>query len=148
MNAIEQFFLPPQASTHAKNVDDIFMFITYLGIFFFIVVAAAALWFPVRFKRRSANDKTPHFTHNLALEIIWSVIPLALVMVIFFWAFHAYMVGAVPPNDSLEVQAIAKKWSWTFEYPAAGFDIQKSAYFSVTTCVPLRVTLRGLSASP
>jgi len=117
MKWLQELFLPPQASTHAKNVDDIFLFVTVLSIVFFIIVAFCALWFPVIYKRRSANDRTPHWTHNLSLEIFWSVIPLALVMVIFFWGFHAYMVGQVAPNDSLEIQATAKKWSWTFEYP-------------------------------
>lgn len=117
MKWLQELFLPPQASTHAKNVDDIFLFTTVLSIVFFLIVAFGAIYFPIHYKRRSANDKTPHFTHNLTLEIVWSVIPLVLVMVIFFWGFHAYMVGTVAPNDSLEVQAIAKKWSWTFEYP-------------------------------
>jgi cytochrome c oxidase subunit II len=117
MKWLQELFLPPQASTHAKNVDDIFLFTTVLSIVFFIIIAVAAIYFPILYKRRSAADKTPHFTHNLVLEIVWSVIPLFLVMIIFFWGFHAYMVGTVAPNDSLEIQAVAKKWIWQFEYP-------------------------------
>jgi cytochrome c oxidase subunit 2 len=117
MGFLERLFLPPQASTHAKVVDDVFIFVTWVNIIFFLIVAAAAVWFCIKYKRRGPNDRTPHVTHNLMLELVWSIIPLFIVMVIFFWGFQTYMVARIAPNDSFEIQATAKKWLWAFEYP-------------------------------
>ncbi len=117
MSFLERMFLPPQASTHAKIVDDVFMFVTWVNIVFFLIVTGAAIWFSIKYKRRGPNDRTPHVTHNLTLELVWSIIPLFIVMIIFFWGFQTYMVARIAPNDSFEVQATAKKWLWAFEYP-------------------------------
>lgn len=117
MNFIEQMFLPPRSSSHAANVDDLFMFCTYLSLIFFAIVAGAAIYFSWKYRRKSENDKTPHHEHNLALEIIWSVIPLVLVMIVFFWGLSDYLVARVAPNDSFEIQVTAKKWLWEFQYP-------------------------------
>jgi len=114
---LQNLFLPPQASTHAKAVDDVFIFVTWVNIVFFLIVTFAAVYFSIKYKRRHANERTPHVTHNLKLELFWSIIPLFIVMIIFFWGFQSYMVGRVAPNDSFEVQATAKKWLWAFEYP-------------------------------
>jgi cytochrome c oxidase subunit II len=60
---------------------------------------------------------TPHITHNTTLEIVWSVLPLLLCGVIFFWGLDGWMKYAVAPGESMEIQITAKKWIWTFEYP-------------------------------
>jgi cytochrome c oxidase subunit II len=60
---------------------------------------------------------TPHITHNTTLEIVWSVLPLLLCIVIFFWGTTDWLKYAVAPGESMEIQITAKKWIWTFEYP-------------------------------
>ena len=122
---IERMFLPPRSSSHAANVDNLFMFCTYLSLIFFAIVAGAAIYFAWKYRRKSENDKTPHVDHNLTLEIVWSVIPLVLVMIVFFWGLTDYLVARVPPNDSFEVQVTAKKWLWEFQYPDGTKSINK-----------------------
>ena len=51
------------------------------------------------------------------LEIVWSVIPLFILIGIFFWGFHGYVVAQIAPANSIEIQVTAKKWVWQFEYP-------------------------------
>jgi cytochrome c oxidase subunit 2 len=116
MNWFKSLFLPAAASEHARSVDDLFMFIVFLSIFFFVLISGLIFVFVAKYKRRTANDFTPHIAHNTQLEIIWSVIPLALVTVLFFWGFKTYMQASVAPNESIEIQVTAKKWLWSFEY--------------------------------
>jgi cytochrome c oxidase subunit 2 len=117
MNWFERFLLPKAASTHASDVDGLFMFIIYLTIFFFLFNGALALYAARRWRRRSAADVTPHTTHNTRLELLWSIIPLLVVMMIFFWGFKGYVSAAIAPNDAIEIVVTAKKWVWQFEYP-------------------------------
>lgn len=116
MNWLHSFLLPRQGSAHAAEVDSLFMFLVYLSIFFFMLVAGLALWSVWRYRRKPGR-KTPHVTDHLGLELTWSIIPLIIVIGVFFWGFHGYMQASIAPNESLEITVTAKKWVWQFEYP-------------------------------
>ncbi len=117
MNWFREWLLGPQGSTHAQSVDDLYVFITLLTIFFFFF-NGGLIWYAVRkWRRRSAKEVTPHITHDTRLELIWSVIPLIVVMGIFLWGFNSYVKAWVAPNDAIEIVATGKKWVWQFEYP-------------------------------
>ena len=57
-------------------------------------------------------------THNIKLEVIWTVIPTFIVMIIFVWGFKEYLVmrTSVVPN-ALEIYVKGKSWFWEFTYP-------------------------------
>jgi cytochrome c oxidase subunit II len=117
MDALTRLFLPTQASTLAPDIDAAFMFILFLNVVFFLLIAGLTILFAYNFKRKSAADKTSHITHNMTLELIWSIGPLLILTVVFFWGFNDYMLARTPPGESMEIQVTAKKWNWTFEYP-------------------------------
>jgi cytochrome c oxidase subunit II len=117
MNWFREFMLPKAAATHAGDVDGLYMFIVYLTIFFFFFNGALILYAVKRWRRRSDKEITPHITHDTRLELIWSLIPLAVVMGIFLWGFSGYVKAWVPPNDSIEIVVTGQKWNWQFEYP-------------------------------
>ena len=98
MNWFRDFILPRQASTNAAGYDTLFMFITGLAIFFFVIVAGMLALFVLRYRRRGPDEVTPHMTHNFSLELVWSIVPLLLVIVIFFWGFHGFMTAADRPG--------------------------------------------------
>ena len=117
MNWFRELLLPLEASTTARDIDNLYIFITLLSVFFFVLVGGLALLFASKYRRRGPNDVTPHITHNLKLEIIWSVVPLLICIVVFFWGYRGYLRANVPPGEAMEIQVSAKKWIWTFEYP-------------------------------
>ena len=117
MNWFQNWMLPKAAATHAGDVDGLYMFIVYLTIFFFFFNGALILYAVRRWRRRSKGEITPHITHDTRLELIWSLIPLVVVMGIFFVGFHGYVKAWVAPNDSIEIVVTGKKWVWQFEYP-------------------------------
>ena len=117
MSWLRSIMLPAQGTQYAGRVDDLYMFITFVSLFFFLLVTGLLGFFIVRYRRRGPNDVTPDITHNFKLEVAWTVIPLLLVMVIFFWGFHGYLDATVPPAGALEIQVTARRWVWQFEYP-------------------------------
>ena len=117
MNWFRDFLLPRGAATHAGDVDGLFMFIIYLTIFFFFFNGALIIYAVRKWKRRSDKEVTPHITHDTRMELIWSLIPLVVVMMIFFWGFNGYVKAWVAPNDAIEIVVTGKKWVWQFEYP-------------------------------
>jgi cytochrome c oxidase subunit 2 len=53
----------------------------------------------------------------MMLEVAWSVIPLFILIIIFFWGFNDYVRAQIAPANAIEIQVKAKKWVWEFEYP-------------------------------
>ncbi len=117
MNWLRDWMLPSQASAYGRDYDFMYMSLVAFSAFFFLLVAGLLFFFVVRYRRKPNDGPTPHITHNLTLELVWSIIPLMLVIGIFFWGFHGYMNASVAPGDALEIQVTGKKWLWTFEYP-------------------------------
>jgi cytochrome c oxidase subunit 2 len=116
----ESFWLPPQASTTAGDYDQLFYFILYLCLAFFLVIVALTVVFAIRYRKRSEEQKTSPIHGNNRLELAWSVIPLILLAVLFFWGFRTWMDTNVPPADAITIRVRAAQWSWAFDYPEHG----------------------------
>jgi len=114
------FWLPPSASITTKYVDDLFYFILYLSLFFFVLVIATMIIFVVKYRKRSDHQRTSPIEGNRSLEIAWSLIPTVLLVVICVWGFRGFMGLSVPPRDAIEIRVSAQKWSWSFTYPLDG----------------------------
>jgi cytochrome c oxidase subunit 2 len=106
-----------QGWDYAREVDEIYMFIVYVSIVLYAIIAFGTGYFVYKYRRRRPNEDTPDITHNTALEIVWTVIPTIPLVIMAFWGFTTYMQARVPPADALEIKVIAKKWSWDFTYP-------------------------------
>jgi cytochrome c oxidase subunit 2 len=109
-------WVPEVASSFAGKVDGVLWFITILSLVFFVLITILLVYFSFKYKRRTENDETPHITGNETLEIIWTIIPSALLMVIFVYAFIVYKEMRTPPADAVEVNVTAKQWLWVFNY--------------------------------
>ncbi|MCW5980350.1 MAG: cytochrome c oxidase subunit II [Bryobacteraceae bacterium] len=117
MNWLRSIILPAEGSAYARQVDDLYIAIIVICAFFFVLIAGLLSYFVWRYRRRGPDDVTPHISHNLKLELLWSIVPLIILTVLFFWGFNSYMVARVAPGEALEIQVTGKKWLWQFEYP-------------------------------
>jgi cytochrome c oxidase subunit 2 len=108
--------LPPAGSEFAKEVDTVFLGIYWLSVVLFWGITLTALYFAWRFRFKPGRV-TPHQTHNTALEVVWSVIPLLICVGLFFWGLHGWMKQVVAPGEAMEVLVTGKQWLWEFEYP-------------------------------
>jgi len=105
-----------QGSDWAGEIDLIFMGIFWLSVFFFVGIVAAMTYFCWRYRFKPGRV-TPHQTHNTTLEVVWTVIPTLIILVLFFIGIESYMKFAVAPGEAMEVQVVGKQWLWTFEFP-------------------------------
>lgn len=97
-------------------VDDSFIFILVISVFLLVGVTAAMIYFVIRYseKRNPVPDQT--LTGNTTLEIAWTVIPLLLVLAMFFYGYEGFRVMRNPPLDAMVVKVTGKMWFWHFEY--------------------------------
>ncbi len=116
------FWMPVDASTTAGEVDWIFHFILWLSVFFFTLIIVVSTLFVVKYKARAGQkaSHTPH--HNMTLELAWTIVPLVLVLVIFYFGFKAYLNMSIAPDNAYEIQVTGRKWSWMFTYPDGTVD--------------------------
>lgn len=118
----KSFWMPVRGSTTAGEVDFLFYFIFYISLFFFVGIVAALIFMLLRYRRRPghAAGRTAH--HNLGLELTWSIIPLILVIVIFYIGMKSYLNITTPPGNSYQITVTAQKWKWLFTYPGGYVD--------------------------
>lgn len=117
MNGPFDFMLPDARSTAAGDIDALFNFISVVSTIFLVGITITAIYFAIKYRRRSENDTTPHITHDSRLEITWGVIPLILVFIVFSWSWRSYVELINPPDDAYEIRAVGRMWSWEFHYP-------------------------------
>jgi cytochrome c oxidase subunit 2 len=73
----------------------------------------------VRFNAR-ANPTPSRTTHNTLLEVAWTVIPIAILLVIAVPSFKLLFYQLVMPPADLTVKATGKQWFWSYSYPDHG----------------------------
>ncbi|ANM32219.1 hypothetical protein ABI59_11815 [Acidobacteria bacterium Mor1] len=116
--ASERVWLPRSVSTFAGDIDFAWDVVFWLSVFFFVLITLITVYFMFRYKRRTPDQEAlPAPDHHLPIEIAWSVLPLGIVVVLFWQGFAQYVNMATPPQDTYEIQVSAMKWSWLFTYP-------------------------------
>ncbi|MHC4220231.1 MAG: cytochrome c oxidase subunit II [Planctomycetota bacterium] len=134
------FGMPEQASSVARDVDRIYDFITWISLFFFVLIVGLMVYFVIKYRRRAHVAETGSTTHNTVLEVTWTIIPLALVIVIFYLGLRGYIHLATPPENAYTVDVTAQRWSWTFNYSNGATDTN---VLHVPVGRPVRLNMRS-----
>ncbi|MGI8525257.1 MAG: cytochrome c oxidase subunit II [Pseudolabrys sp.] len=107
-------------------MDDIVWFHDFLlwiiaAITLFVLALLAVI--VVKFNARS-NPVPSRTTHHTALEVIWTVVPVLILVSIAVPSFRLLFVELKVPPVDITVKATGKQWFWTYDYPDAkfGFD--------------------------
>lgn len=119
----KSYWLPQQASQAAAETDVHFHFIYWLNVFFFVGISALLVFFCVKYRRKTPDQKPlPTPSHNTVLELVWSIIPTLVCIALFYVGFVVYQDLMEPPKDTFKVNVTGKKWAWNFKYPLSGLD--------------------------
>ena len=85
-----------------------------------LVVLGLMLWVMVRY-RRGANPEPSKTTHNTFIEIIWTVIPVLILLVIAVPSISLLAKQFEPaPEDALTIKVTGYQWYWGYSYPDNG----------------------------
>jgi cytochrome c oxidase subunit 2 len=116
---------PNQASTMATQVDGLFFFLVGVSVFFAALIFIVIIVFAVKYRRRSENEQPQEIHSDLRLEILWTVIPLGLTLVMFVWGAKLFFIINDPPANSLEINVVAKQWMWKVQHPEGQLEIDE-----------------------
>jgi len=84
-----------------------------------ILVLLLILWVIVRY-RAKANPVPSRTSHNTLIEVIWTLVPVIILLVIAVPSIKLLAKQYAPPKADLTVKVIGNQWYWTYEYPDNG----------------------------
>ena len=102
---------------------DVISFHSYilLPIIIGISILVLFLLLYISFRFNSNRGHTPSMTtHNTLIEILWTVIPVILLIIIAIPSFRILYTSETIPDSDLTIKAIGNQWYWSYEYPDHG----------------------------
>ena len=105
-----------QYSNFVKDVDFAFLFILGIAFFFLIGLTATVIIFIFKYNKKK-HPVAVQLKENSILEITWTVIPLILVLLMFYYGYIGYMPMRNAPANSFVVKAEGHMWEYEFTYP-------------------------------
>ncbi len=138
------FWMPPQASTIAEPVDQIFAFVYWLNVVCFVLIVALMIFFAIKYRRAPGERAGKMVNHHLPLEITWTVIPLIIVTVLFWAGLKAYADMTEVPKNAYEIQVTAQKWAWTFEHRNGAVESNRELHVPVGRPVKFTMSSRDV----
>jgi cytochrome c oxidase subunit 2 len=103
------------ASNFVSTTDTAFVVIIGISMIFLVGITATMLWFIYRYNKKR-NPVATQIHGSNTLEVVWTVIPTLLVLLMFFYGWAGYAPMRNAPKDAMKVRAVARMWSWSFEY--------------------------------
>ncbi len=103
-------------SYYADSVDVTMLYIVGISLFFLLGIVAVMFYFTFRYSR-SRNPKATQIDGNATLEIIWTVIPLVLVLSMFYLGWKDFYKLREMSDVAMTVQVKGIMWKWEFTYP-------------------------------
>jgi cytochrome c oxidase subunit 2 len=89
--------------------------ITVITIFVLLLL----IWVVIRYNRR-ANPVPSRTSHNTAIEIVWTVAPVLILLFIAVPSIKLLAAQFSTPKPDLTVKVIGHQWYWSYQYPDNG----------------------------
>ncbi|NRA63496.1 MAG: cytochrome c oxidase subunit II [Pseudobacteriovorax sp.] len=113
-----------------NDINELYLITTIVVTFVFFMVSIPFCYAMWKFREKEGDETIPkQVKGNHVLEILWTVIPVILLIIIFIPTFKLIMKQyAEPPEDALVIEAIGHQWWWEFRYPEYGIVTANEMY--------------------
>lgn len=139
-------FLPNSPSPNGQRIAQIYDLISIPAILIFLLVESLLLIVILKYRRskQPAGYAPPQWHGNTKLEIIWTAIPLMIVLAIASLSFIELARDFTPQasaNADMEITITAFQFGWDYQYPE-GFHVTTSGFNSPPMVVPVGKLVR------
>ena len=87
-----------------------------------VVFVSGLMWYAMH-KFRAARNPTPAtFTHNSVIEVVWTVVPVVILVIIAIPSLQLLDKQVSVPEADLTIKATGNQWYWTYDYPDSEFS--------------------------
>lgn len=109
----------PAASPVMQDIEDFHRLLLYIIVAVSVFVLILLIWVMIRYNQR-ANPTPSKVHHNTLLEVVWTIIPVIILVIIAIPSFRLLYFEAEIPKPDVFIKVIGKQWYWTYEYPKNG----------------------------
>ena len=89
----------------------------YIAVMIFLVVETMIVFTVVRYRRKPGDEALPPQIHgNNLVEVIWTAIPTAIVLLLFVMSWQTLNTVEAEPPSEVHVRAVAARYQWHFDY--------------------------------
>ncbi|MGN6311595.1 MAG: cytochrome c oxidase subunit II [Xanthobacteraceae bacterium] len=107
------------ASPVMDNIEWFHTFLLWIITSITVLVMVLLIWVMVKFNSKS-NPVPSRTTHNTLIEVIWTIVPVMILVGIAIPSFRLLFEQTDIPKADLTVKATGKQWYWTYSYPDNG----------------------------
>ncbi len=111
--------LQPGVTPIKEQVHDFHNLLLVIITLICLFVLALLVYVMWRF-RASANPTPSKTSHNTLIEVIWTAVPVMILVVIAIPSMKLLYAQDVIPEADMTIKTIGKQWYWTYEYPDHG----------------------------
>ncbi len=102
----------------ADTWDQMFDIWIVLAVVIYLIVAVPMVYFLIKYRyQEGVNEKGADEHGSTGLEVLWTVVPLIIVIYLAVQSAAFYTEQRTPPPDSLVVKTTGMMWAWQFDYP-------------------------------
>jgi cytochrome c oxidase subunit 2 len=133
---------PQSVTEEGRAIYNLYNLFMYIAAVVFVVVSGLVIWSLIRYRRR--DDELPTQTHgNNRLELLWTLIPTVIVLVLFVFTLQAQDKALDQSGQAdVNVTVTAFQWSWRFTYEGTGAEVLGSPEHIPELVVPVGQTIR------
>jgi cytochrome c oxidase subunit II len=130
---------PDSASTISGRVDAIAIFLVSMSAFFAALICVLIVVFAFKYRKTATRTRGAAIEGSLALELVWTILPFGLTMILFVWGAKVYVAEATPPRDAAGMTVVGKQWMWKIQHPEGPREIN-SLHLPIGQAVRLTMT--------
>lgn len=102
-----------------EDIESFHHFLLIIVTSIVVLVSVLLLYVIVRFNRKS-NPVPSKTSHNTLVEVVWTVLPVLILVVIAIPSFRLLYKQLVIPQAEMTIKATGNQWYWGYEYPDNG----------------------------
>jgi cytochrome c oxidase subunit II len=119
-------------SDFGAYINDLWNLLLRLGTVVFIFVEGLLIYAIIRFRERPGDKRPEHVHGNTTLEILWTVIPaVILIMIAVPTVRTIFLTQSKAEATALQVEVYGHQWWWEFRYPQYGVTTADELYLPI-----------------
>ena len=112
----KQIYFQDAVTPIAEEIHRVHDFVNWIIIAITVLVMLLMAYVMWRFSEKR-NPHPSRTTHNTTIEVLWTVVPVLILLVIAIPSFKLLYAQYTYPPPDLTIKAIGHAWNWTHEYP-------------------------------
>jgi cytochrome c oxidase subunit 2 len=112
----KQIYFQDAVTPIAEEIHRVHDFVNWIIIAITVLVMLLMVYVMWRFSEKR-NPHPSRTTHNTTIEVLWTVVPVLILLVIAIPSFKLLYAQYTYPPPDLTIKAVGHAWNWTHEYP-------------------------------